>query len=93
MKLKLLSSLLLLICRVAAQASWLACHNCRYCFDCGSLVHRVEVLLRSIDHDLPPLYQSFYDDEEARTCPECGAMHPGKDVPEGWVSIPPKDQG
>ena len=46
-----------------------------------------------IVHDLPPLYQSFYDDEEARTCPECGAMHPGKEVPEGWVSIPPKAKG
>ena len=63
-----------------------------YCFECGSLVHRVEVLLKSIVHDLPPLYQAFYDDDRARTCPECGALHPGKDVPEGWVSIPPRDE-
>ena len=58
-----------------------------YCFECGSLVHRVEVLLQSIVDDLPPLYEAFYADEEARTCPDCGAKHPGKDVPEGWVTL------
>ena len=63
-----------------------------YCFECGSLVHRVEVLLKSIVDDLPPLYESFYADEEARTCPNCGALHPGKEPPEGWVSIPPRDE-
>ncbi|MDJ0652973.1 MAG: 3-hydroxyanthranilate 3,4-dioxygenase [Xanthomonadales bacterium] len=64
-----------------------------YCFECGSLVHRVEVILKSIVHDLPPLYQAFYQDEAARTCPNCGALHPGKEVPEGWVSIPPRVEG
>ena len=64
-----------------------------YCFECGSLVHRVEVLLNSIVDDLPPLYQAFYADDEARTCPDCGAMHPGKDVPEGWVTLPNQDAG
>lgn len=60
-----------------------------FCFDCGSLVHRDEVLLESIVRDLPPLYEKFYDDETARTCPDCGVVHPGKEPPEGWVSIPP----
>lgn len=62
-----------------------------YCFDCGSLVHRVEVLLKSIVDDLPPLYQAFYADDNARTCPDCGALHPGKEPPEGWVALPPQD--
>ena len=34
-------------------------------------------------------YQTFYNDEAARTCPDCGALHPGKEPPEGWVSLPP----
>ena len=63
-----------------------------YCFECGSLVHRVEVLLKSIVRDLPPLYQSFYDDDEARTCPDCGVLHPGKEPPEGWVTLPESDR-
>ena len=58
-----------------------------YCFECGALVHRVEVLLQSIVDDLPPLYEAFYADQEARTCPQCHALHPGKEPPEGWVSI------
>lgn len=59
-----------------------------YCFECGSLVHRAEVLLQSIVDDLPPLYESFYSDEQARTCPGCGAIHPGKEPPAGWVVLP-----
>ncbi len=63
-----------------------------YCFDCGGLVHRSEVSLKSIVRDLPPLYQAFYSDEEARTCGNCGALHPGKVPPAGWVSIPPRQE-
>ena len=63
-----------------------------YCFECGSLVHRTEVLLQSLVRDLPPVYQAFYDDEEARTCGNCRAVHPGKEPPEGWVSIPPRPE-
>ncbi|MBY5990890.1 3-hydroxyanthranilate 3,4-dioxygenase [Ferrimonas balearica] len=59
-----------------------------YCFDCGALVHRVEVQLKSIVDDLPPLYQAFYQDEAARTCPNCGVLHPGKAPPKGWVTLP-----
>jgi len=40
--------------------------------------------------DLPPLYESFYRDKAARACPDCGALHPGKEPPAGWVSISPK---
>lgn len=58
-----------------------------YCFNCESLVHRTEVLLKSIVKDLPPVYQAFYQDEKARTCPACGEIHPGKEPPKGWVSL------
>lgn len=60
-----------------------------YCFNCGALVHRVEVTLQSIVDDLPPIYQSFYDDELARTCAHCNTVHPGKEPPAGWVALPP----
>ena len=58
-----------------------------YCFNCGSLVHRAELKLTSIVDDLPPVYQAFYASDEARTCPSCGEVHPGKEPPEGWVVL------
>jgi 3-hydroxyanthranilate 3,4-dioxygenase len=48
------------------------------CFECSHLVHRVEVQVQAIDKDLPPLFNAFDEDEQARTCPHCGALHPGK---------------
>ncbi len=56
-----------------------------YCFSCGALVHRTEVLLQSIVRDLPPVYEGFYSNDDARTCAACGAYHPGKEPPAGWV--------
>jgi 3-hydroxyanthranilate 3,4-dioxygenase len=47
-----------------------------YCDNCNELVHRVEVQLTSIVHDLPPLFDAFYRDVEARTCPNCSTVHP-----------------
>ena len=58
-----------------------------YCFECGTRVHRAEMQLKSIVKDLPPVYEAFYTSEEARTCPNCGAVHPGKEPPEGWVTL------
>jgi 3-hydroxyanthranilate 3,4-dioxygenase len=58
-----------------------------YCFACQALVHRVEVKVASLVKDLPPLYAAFYKDEKARKCPNCGAVHPGKQPPAGWVKI------
>lgn len=49
-----------------------------YCSSCGGLVHEVELQVRDIVKDLPPVFQAFYDDETARTCGRCGALHPGK---------------
>ncbi|WP_137390990.1 3-hydroxyanthranilate 3,4-dioxygenase [Rhodoligotrophos defluvii] len=58
-----------------------------YCFECSHLVHRAEVDLVSIVRDLPPVYKDFYASMEKRTCPNCGALHPGKEPPEGWVRL------
>jgi 3-hydroxyanthranilate 3,4-dioxygenase len=49
-----------------------------YCLDCGNVLHEVELQVRDIVTDLPPVFQAFYADEKARTCAGCGALHPGK---------------
>ena len=38
-----------------------------------------EVPVQAINRDLPPLFAAFHDDEDARTCPNCGHLHPGRD--------------
>lgn len=58
-----------------------------FCFNCGTLLHRVEVEVKDIVKDLPPLFNAFYADTGARTCTKCGAVHPGKEPPEGWVTL------
>ena len=58
-----------------------------YCFDCGALVHRVEVQVTDIVKDLPPLFDAFYGDAEKRRCGRCGAVHPGREPPAGWVTL------
>ncbi|MGO8914629.1 MAG: 3-hydroxyanthranilate 3,4-dioxygenase [Stellaceae bacterium] len=58
-----------------------------FCFGCGGLVHRVEVTVTNIVTDLPPLFAAFYADTAARTCGACGAIHPGKEPPPGWVKL------
>lgn len=49
-----------------------------YCPECGNLVHEVELQVRDIVTDLPPVFGAFYADEQARTCEKCGTLHPGK---------------
>jgi len=60
-----------------------------YCFDCSSKVHRAEISLTDpnmIVEELPKVFDAFNDDEQARTCPQCATLHPGKGAPpEGWV--------
>lgn len=51
------------------------------CANCSQLVHRVELQVQAIDRDLPPLFAAFHGDEDARTCPSCGTIHPGKKLP------------
>ena len=58
-----------------------------YCFECGDLVHRVEVQITDIVKDLPPLFSAFYDNAEKRRCGNCGAVHPGKQPPADWVTL------
>jgi 3-hydroxyanthranilate 3,4-dioxygenase len=49
-----------------------------YCLHCGSLVHENQLQVRDIVTDLPPVFEQFYSDEIARTCPKCGTVHPGR---------------
>lgn len=49
-----------------------------YCENCSALVHEVELQVRDIVTDLPPVFQAFYEDTVARTCAKCGTVHPGK---------------
>ena len=49
-----------------------------YCPNCDARVHRVEVHLKSLVRDLPPLFEAFYADLDARKCGQCGTLHPGK---------------
>jgi 3-hydroxyanthranilate 3,4-dioxygenase len=49
-----------------------------YCPNCDALVHDVELQVRDIVADLPPVFRAFYESEEARTCGECGTLHPGQ---------------
>jgi 3-hydroxyanthranilate 3,4-dioxygenase len=58
-----------------------------YCFECGAQVHRVEVKVEHVVRDLPPVYDAFYADANARECKKCGAIHPGRKPPPGWVKI------
>ena len=58
-----------------------------FCFQCSGLVHRIEVEVKDIVKDLPPLYEAFYASEDARKCPHCGTLHPGRQPPEGWVCL------
>ena len=58
-----------------------------FCFECGALVHRVELPVCNIVADLPPLFEAFYADQAARTCSECGALHPGREPPAGWTAL------
>lgn len=56
-----------------------------YCFACNERVHRVELVIKDIVKDLPPLFEAFYNDEGARRCDGCGELHPGKIPPAGWL--------
>ncbi|WP_417794001.1 3-hydroxyanthranilate 3,4-dioxygenase [Terasakiella pusilla] len=62
-----------------------------YCFNCETRVHRIETPLgdpENIVNALPIIYDNFHNDMEARKCPNCGEVHPGKgSPPEGWVKL------
>ena len=51
-----------------------------YCASCATLVVRHEIQVQSIVEDLPKVFNAFYASSDAeRTCPNCGAVHPGRD--------------
>ena len=62
-----------------------------YCFECKNRVHRTEVSLADpsgIVTALPKIYDAFHNDTQARTCGNCGTVHPGKGkAPQGWVEL------
>jgi 3-hydroxyanthranilate 3,4-dioxygenase len=47
-----------------------------YCPRCWARVHRIEVNVKNIVADLPPLFEKFYAGN--RRCPGCGHTHPGR---------------
>ena len=49
-----------------------------YCEECDALVHEVELQVRDIVADLPPVFEEFYNNEAARKCSRCGTLHKGK---------------
>ncbi|OFZ97475.1 MAG: 3-hydroxyanthranilate 3,4-dioxygenase [Betaproteobacteria bacterium RIFCSPLOWO2_02_67_12] len=49
-----------------------------FCPGCHALLHRIEVHVKDIAADLPPLFERFYSSAAARTCANCGRVHPGK---------------
>lgn len=55
-----------------------------FCMNCGNLVSRVEVAVKDVVKDLPPLFDAFYADVERRTCRKCGKVHPGRTPPAEW---------
>ena len=47
-----------------------------YCDKCNAQLHEVYLPLKSIVKDLPPLFDSFWNNEDARTCKSCGHVMP-----------------
>lgn len=49
-----------------------------YCPQCSHCIHDVTLQVSDIVVDLPPVFDAFYGDMEARTCTKCGTVHPGR---------------
>lgn len=49
-----------------------------YCPACHALIHEVELQVTDIVVDLPPVFDAFHGDMQARTCGTCGTVHPGR---------------
>jgi len=49
-----------------------------FCPNCNHKLHEVELQVRDIVEDLPPVFKDFYESDEGRTCSECATVHPGK---------------
>jgi 3-hydroxyanthranilate 3,4-dioxygenase len=51
---------------------------CWFCPKCAQRLHTVRLQVRDIVADLPPVFEAFYSDQDARTCDNCDTVHPGK---------------
>lgn len=47
-----------------------------FCQQCNHKVYEEYFTLDSIERDFPPVFERFYRSREARTCTQCGALHP-----------------
>ena len=45
-----------------------------YCDQCDHLLHEVDIDLENIVTQLPPLFDSYWNDITARTCVKCGSI-------------------
>ena len=45
-----------------------------YCERCGALLHEEFIELTDIEKQLPPVFERFHANREARTCRHCGAV-------------------
>ena len=45
-----------------------------YCDECNSLLYEVSLQLKDIVAQLPPLFKSYWEDIDSRTCARCGAV-------------------
>ena len=47
-----------------------------FCQQCNHKLFEAYFALESIEHDFPPVFERFYRSLEARTCTQCGSVHP-----------------
>ena len=47
-----------------------------YCDKCHTKLHEEKLLLENIVKDLPPIFDRFWNNEEARKCPTCDYLMP-----------------
>ncbi|WP_266171649.1 3-hydroxyanthranilate 3,4-dioxygenase [Dyella subtropica] len=47
-----------------------------FCQHCNHKLYEEYFTLESIERDFPPVFERFYRSREARTCQQCGQLHP-----------------
>ncbi|MFC4762102.1 3-hydroxyanthranilate 3,4-dioxygenase [Dyella koreensis] len=47
-----------------------------FCEQCNHKLFEEYFTLESIENDFPPVFERFYRSREARTCSQCGQLHP-----------------
>lgn len=50
-----------------------------FCEKCNNKLYEEYFHLEDIETQFPPVFERFYASEEARTCDECGHVHPAPD--------------